>query len=62
MAKTDPFDNPKELARTLRDRFGLSKGYASQLANGLRVPSLDLAVRLEDEMKIKPRVWVERHV
>lgn len=52
--------NPRELARDLVSRLGISPGYASDLANGNRSPSLEIAVRAEDELKIPPRWWLKR--
>lgn len=50
----------KALARTLREKVGISGSYAHELAHGVRVPSLHLAVRIEAALGIAPRTWVER--
>lgn len=54
--------SPKDLSASLmREPLLLTKSHASQLANGRRNPSLALAVRIEDELGIPPRFWIERH-
>lgn len=60
MAKSRFPTEPRELARLLVDKAGLSIGYASDLANGNREPSLKLAARLEQELKIPCLFWVGR--
>lgn len=47
-----------ELSRKLRS-LGLSKSYASELANGRRLPSLLLARRIETELGIPMNSWGE---
>lgn len=37
--------------------FGLSQGYAYDLANGARKPSLKMAVRLQQELGIPVTFW-----
>jgi|GEM_PF-3834654 transcriptional regulator with XRE-family HTH domain len=49
-----------DFARDLRERAGLKKAYASQLASGVRRPSLELAVKIEDMTGIPPRFWIKR--
>ena len=62
MSATDPFENPKALARDLREKVGLSAGYASDLSSGIRRPSLELAVRIEGHLGIPASAWVARPV
>lgn len=38
--------------------LGVSQAYASQIANRVRRPSLELAVRIEAALDIPPRFWV----
>lgn len=45
-------------AQVLKDKFSLSKGYASDLINRKRRPSLDLAVRIEHELGVPASAWV----
>lgn len=45
-------------AQVLKDKFSLSKGYASDLINRKRRPSLDLAVRIERELGVPATAWV----
>jgi len=51
---------PTELAKVLVDRANVSPSYASELANKRKVPSLKMAVRLEQRIGIPPRFWIER--
>ena len=44
-------------AQVLREKIGLSQGYASDLANGKRRPSLKLAVRIQREIGIPITHW-----
>lgn len=37
--------------------FGLSQGYAHDLANGARKPSLEMAIRLEQALGIPVTFW-----
>lgn len=60
MAKTRFPTEPKELARLLVEKAGLSIGYASDLANAKREPSLKLAAQLERELKIPCLFWIGR--
>jgi transcriptional regulator with XRE-family HTH domain len=39
----------------------LSKAYVSQLARGLRIPSLELAVSIEIELGIPARFWIDNY-
>jgi transcriptional regulator with XRE-family HTH domain len=57
----DDFD-PNQLARDLIDKVGLKRSYASQLARGLKKPSLELAVRIETIMGIAPSRWVDAEI
>lgn len=50
--------NRPQLAVLLRDKLGLSVSYASELANGRRLPSLTLATRIEAEMGIPASTWI----
>lgn len=45
-------------AKALREKLGLSRSYASELASGIRKPSLDLALRIEREMGVPASHWV----
>lgn len=45
------------LAQLLRDRLGLSKGYASDLATGKRTPSLELAFKIEQAIGLPVSHW-----
>lgn len=49
-----------ELAAALRG-MGLSKSYASELANGRRRPSLGLAARIETELNIPAATWASQN-
>lgn len=49
--------NPKALARELRDQLGVSAAHASELSRGIKTPSFDLAIRIEDALGIAPRWW-----
>lgn len=44
-------------ARELREKLGLSKGYASDLISGKRRPSLELAFRIERELGVPVSRW-----
>lgn len=48
----------KPSAKDLRDKLGISKGYASDLATGKREPSLKLAIRIERELGFPVSCWV----
>lgn len=52
------FANRTALATRLREK-GVSLGYASDLANGRRLPSLPLAARIEEELGIPATAWIE---
>lgn len=41
-------------------KIGLKESYASHLATGRRIPSLDLALEIESKLGIPPAEWVER--
>lgn len=47
----------KALAASLREKLHLSTGYASDLANRKRSPSLELAVKIERELGIAVAQW-----
>jgi hypothetical protein len=52
--------DPLKLAEALRSApFGLSASHASELSRGIKKPSLELAVQIEDEMGIAPRFWIK---
>lgn len=59
MSAPDPFENQKELAASLR-ALGVSAGYASDLAQGKRQPSLTLAVKIEEQLSIPVAAWLGR--
>jgi len=40
--------------------LGVSAGHASEIVNGKTLPSLVLAVTIEDALGIPPRFWVKR--
>jgi transcriptional regulator with XRE-family HTH domain len=50
--------SPLKLAEALREQVGVKKSYASQLANGSKMPSLTLAVEIERKLGIPPSHWV----
>lgn len=56
MKRTFP-TNPARLAKFLMEKASLSTSYASELANGARTPSYDLAIKLEADHGIPPRYW-----
>lgn len=47
-------------ADVLRERFALSRSYAFELIHKGKKPSLDLAVRIEEEFGIPTSAWVKR--
>ena len=47
----------KALADALKTRVGLKAGFASQLANAHKRPSLDLALRIEELAGIPANLW-----
>lgn len=53
----DVFTDRTALARDLRERAGLSAGYASDLAHGRRGPSLQKALVIRDKLGIAVEVW-----
>lgn len=59
MAQPDTTD-AKAFARALMAKAGVSPSFAHELATGKRKPSLPMAVKIEDAMKIPPRWWVDR--
>jgi transcriptional regulator with XRE-family HTH domain len=46
-------------ADALRERFSLSRSYAFQLAKHEKVPSLELAVRIEEEFGVPAAAWLQ---
>lgn len=60
MSEPDPFAEPRALAGQLRDKLKMSTGYASDLANGKRVPSLKLAATIEAQLGIPASAWMKR--
>jgi len=60
MAKPTFLNEPATLTKALVEKAKLSASYASELARGVREPSLKLATRLERELKIPCRFWFER--
>ena len=49
--------NPKVLARELRETLKVSAAHASELSRGIKSPSFDLAIKIEDALGIAPRWW-----
>jgi transcriptional regulator with XRE-family HTH domain len=49
---------PTLTAKDLREKLGLSKGYASDLISGKRLPSLTLATRIRDQLGVPIERWV----
>jgi plasmid maintenance system antidote protein VapI len=49
--------NPKVLARELREALGVSAAHASELARGIKSPSFNLAIDIQDRLGIEPRWW-----
>lgn len=49
--------NPKLLARELRVRLGVSAAHASHLSRGIKSPSFDLALKIEEALGIEPSWW-----
>lgn len=61
MAK--PFTPPEkesEFAKLLASKVKVSTGYASDLARGVRKPSLSKAIAFEKAYGIPPSFWMER--
>ena len=48
---------PPDLAKSLINRVGVAEGYAYDLANGRRGPSLKLARKIKDELGIPVDAW-----
>jgi transcriptional regulator with XRE-family HTH domain len=46
-------------APALVERCGLSKSYASELLNGVKRPSLEVAVRIEREFGVPASAWMD---
>lgn len=46
---------------TLRDRIGVSGVHAWNLIHGKRIPSLTIAVRIEEEFGIPPSAWLKQY-
>lgn len=46
-------------ASELQARFNLSKGYASDLVNRKRRPSLELAVQIQEAFGVPPAAWFQ---
>lgn len=61
MPEINHFAEPKALATRLRETLGVSAGYASDLANGNRKPSLEKAVEIEAKLGIPVAAWLERN-
>lgn len=55
-----PPKDPAEFARLLASKIKVSTGYASELANGKRKPSLKKAVVFERVYGIPPSFWITR--
>jgi plasmid maintenance system antidote protein VapI len=47
-------------ASELVAKLGLSRSHAFELLKGVKKPSLDLAVRIENEFKVPASAWIER--
>ncbi|MCA3699693.1 MAG: helix-turn-helix transcriptional regulator [Brevundimonas sp.] len=52
-------NKPLPTAAQLREKLGLSRGYACDLANGNRKPSLKLALRIEQEFGVPASHWLK---
>jgi antitoxin component HigA of HigAB toxin-antitoxin module len=46
-------------ASELQSEIGLSRSYASELLNGKRRPSLDIAVKIERRFGVPAAAWVD---
>jgi transcriptional regulator with XRE-family HTH domain len=57
MSKTDPAISDLK-ASDLVDRCGLSRSYASELVNRLKTPSLEVAVKIEQEFGVPAATWL----
>jgi transcriptional regulator with XRE-family HTH domain len=62
MARIDPFEDSRELARALREKVGVSTGYASDLALRRRTPSLALALKIEELIGVPVNSWAKGDV
>jgi transcriptional regulator with XRE-family HTH domain len=59
MAKAfTPPEEPKDFAKLLASKVKVSPGYASDLANRKRTPSLSKAIAFERAYGIPPSFWV----
>lgn len=47
----------KALTQELRRKAGLKSSFTSQLVNGSKSPSLDLALKIEETTGIPPMFW-----
>jgi len=56
----NPPEQRKDFARLLMEKAGVRQNYASELAGGLKSPSLRLAIQIEDATGISARYWVDR--
>jgi len=52
-----PPDAPADFAKLLASKVKVSTGYASELANRIKTPSLKLALEFEREYGIPPSFW-----
>lgn len=48
-------------APELVSRLGISRSYASELLKGSKTPSLDVAVRIEQEFGVPASAWINAH-
>lgn len=55
-----PPEDSGDFARLLASKVKVSPGYASDLARGVRKPSLTKAVAFEKAYGIPPSFWTER--
>jgi plasmid maintenance system antidote protein VapI len=51
---------PTDLAKVLVAKAKVSSSYASELANGVRKPSLKMAIKLQRVCGIPASFWIER--
>lgn len=49
--------HPEVTPKLLRDKVGISDGYAFDLANGHREPSLKMAIRIREATGIPVEIW-----
>lgn len=52
--------DPKALSSALREKLNISTSYASELANGKRLPSLTLAVQIQEKLGIPASAWLDQ--